>query len=237
MDAANSLQIPDLRQRRSLTLTLGAMTLTGVSRATMAAGGVAMHRYLPLTAVLLAFWLGRETAADKEEPKVAKFDRVEAKEIVTGSLIARSSPAGWTTKVDQFGVKISGGLGGGSGSTAHLNSSSLRFEKTRPTTIAARDRHPVSHPVAKFGAMYIDSEEMGFVTLYDAKGKPTVFAFGGDDARGAHLTIRDRLGRNRAVLGSTSKPPAKLGVVSTSSESNLTLYDSNGKALTRLPRE
>ena len=36
-------------------------------------------RYWPLTAVLLAFWLGRETNADKEDQKIGEFDEVRAR--------------------------------------------------------------------------------------------------------------------------------------------------------------
>ena len=39
-------------------------------------------KYWPLTAVLLAFWMGRETGAGDDQPKVSKFDVIEARKVV-----------------------------------------------------------------------------------------------------------------------------------------------------------
>ena len=50
-----------------------------------------MHRYLPLTAVLLAFWIGRETAAQKPDMRnrELRLDKLIVDEIeLTGSLKA-----------------------------------------------------------------------------------------------------------------------------------------------------
>ena len=49
-----------------------------------------MHRYLPLTAVLLAFWIGRTTGADNGGGALSDRDRL-IHECLTASLDEQSS--------------------------------------------------------------------------------------------------------------------------------------------------
>ena len=85
-------------------------------------------KYWSLTAVLLAFWLGRETGAGDNQPKVSRFDVIEARKIVLSSpadggknrrrcVIADDGmevihPDGWRCLIGPGGLGVlKGGLG------------------------------------------------------------------------------------------------------------------------------
>jgi len=63
-------------------------------------------KYWPLTAVLLAFWLGRETGAGDVQPKVSKFDVIEARKVVLLPARDDGGSVGRKCVVDYGGMEI-----------------------------------------------------------------------------------------------------------------------------------
>ena len=65
-------------------------------------------KYWPLTAVLLAFWLGRETGAEKSATEVSEFDVVRCNSIIVGDKERRTtiSPGAVTCKEGVLLTKV-----------------------------------------------------------------------------------------------------------------------------------
>ena len=101
-----------------------------------------MNRYWPLTAVLLAFWLGGETSADRS--KVSKFDVIECRQIkLLGSgasfrITGHGSAAAESVYISSSGLQIQMQRPGARGASVTLTDHMLAFARNDKIALALR---------------------------------------------------------------------------------------------------
>lgn len=133
-------------------------------------------RYWPLTAVLLAFWMGRETGAGDDEKsdegKIAKFGVVEAKYLVVDLIRVRTLKSAGKPRYITLGdgrIEIHDAGRGGS-------SLEMRADKIQVGNVADRYLNINSEGIASYNMGAKEGEPIGFVgvmkpVMPDKKGK------------------------------------------------------------------
>lgn len=83
--------------------------------------------------------------------------------------------------------------------------------------------------------MGIDKDNKCYIGLADKDGKHQAYLQTSADGVETSLSLIDKNGKERAVLGNTDTVNEKTGSTAHSAESTLTLFDKNGHVTTQLP--
>ncbi|MHC4848822.1 MAG: hypothetical protein ACYTEG_10250 [Planctomycetota bacterium] len=197
-----------------------------------------MRRYWPLTAVLLAFWLGRETGAEDAQ-KVTKFDRILAREI---TLIGDTSVA--LLKGDSINLVQRNLVTSLAPGSVHVLEKGKNAEDVVRTAglVASDDAATVSVVDRRSGfeaSLWADHDQSS-VAVADYKGREAKTDLREIElslsAKACAVSVKDRTGRPRAALGTTVISDKKTENSTRFPESTLTLYDARGTVLAQLPR-
>ena len=201
-------------------------------------------KYWPLTAVLLAFWLGRETGADdKAAPKVAEFGDIRC----SGIQVRDPKKPGATTVILADGLRVRDEtsmtevypgsvtvLGGASGAGAKQEHAFYAMMTASDTTarVAAKSvksgydsglfaKKDYASVMAGNTKEYLEKTNRGTARLWASKGV-------------RKLVVTDKRGTDRAVLGTAEVVNKKTGAKTTYPESTLTLFDAKGEFYRRI---
>ena len=211
-------------------------------------------KYWSLTAVLLAFWLGRETGADdnddKDAPKEDIFGVFHCRELVCDKLRIKKSKLGEEAQLTKHGLLVVGRTGasvvaggevilwGGkhkiSGDLLARNEDQDGATTLCMITLSAKNIVASLLAMCSSGASVgFDAQESGAHMAVNSKNRSGIsLSAGGSETA---LKLSDSKHR-RAVLGSHSTKNAKTGEWTSTPCSTLTLIGEKGDVLEQLPK-
>ena len=177
-------------------------------------------KYWPLTAVLLAFWLGRETGAEKPATEVREFDVIRCNSIIVGDKDRRTTivPGAVTCKKGVLLANVGPGEvfvespGFRAAMKTEGDNAHIEAEATGTgfgAVIGAGNKgawHGLTC-VVRDGGQLVQGPSIGSSISKD----------------GAKMMVADTGGRDRVVIGSRA--------------STITLYDAEGNVMTQLPKK
>jgi hypothetical protein len=200
-------------------------------------------KYWPLTAVLLAFWLGRETSAEKDAPRVGKFDRIEVTDqdgdmvLITSEGIAITSKSGHTCALKSGSAHLRSKDGTGvliePGYVAALGPEKDGKQRRRALLDARGDTAKVEATLGRHGVRLWSAPRSSIVSAI-AEDRSYVTLSASPDTS-VNVIVHDNDGAE-AVLGQTWRQSKKTGASTGLPASTLTLRSKNRTILTQLPR-
>ena len=200
-------------------------------------------KYWPLTAVLLAFWLGRETGADEDAPNVGKFDRIEVADEYGGMVLITSDSVKITSESGHSYTLKSGSarMKAKDGTAVHIEPGFVGAlgpekdgrQRRRATLNAVGNVAQVQATVGLHGSR-LWAEPGVSIVFADTDGKTGVSIVASANS-GANVSVVDNNGA-QAVLGEATTLSKKTGESTSLPACTLTLRDDKGKVLTRLPK-
>ncbi|MHC4451603.1 MAG: hypothetical protein ACYS0E_15955 [Planctomycetota bacterium] len=200
-------------------------------------------RYWPLTAVLLAFWMGRETGAG-DQPEVPKFEAIVAGQAKIGQLNVSQDVTCRTVMADRIVVRSDWRQVGASKvrEVMMLSLDGLEFvtEWERKGGNSTKKRLSLNQNDGLVINGSLGVAQLDVLGAYwarrsgrEPKSVVRIAAFE-DDVTGASVSVFDANGNRRAVLGAIA-PTNGTQSKKSPPESRVTLFDRKGNVVAQLP--
>jgi len=201
-------------------------------------------RYWPLTAVLLAFWMGRETGAG-DKPEGPLFDEIVVRKATIGQLDVTQDATFRTVIADRIIVRSDWHQVGPSKAREvmmlSLDGLEIVTEWERKGVRSVKRNLFLNRFEGLFfqgllgGEAHFHSMGAEWARAVARRPNPSVrISTGEDDVTGASLTIFDANGNRRAVLGAIA-PSEGTRQKRSPPESRVTLFDRKGAVIAQLP--
>ena len=197
-----------------------------------------MNRCWPLTAVLLAFWLGRETGAQGgEEREDAKFDVIEARRIkLTGGITIGAFEGRRTVELTSQGIDVVARERATPDQTltTHIDSQGVHVYETKEEPAGAHSKSTKFKHLATMGGWGETGAKHGFLFIYNRDGQEGISLRTHYGTVGNYIRLCDADGKTRVILGAVGEERPG-GAKRVRPESNLSLFDEKGNVVAQLP--
>jgi len=198
-------------------------------------------RYWQLTFVLLAFWLGQETGAQQNRRDVETFGTIECKRIVLLNKDKRQRlvlvPGGLAIQIDDAATTLVAGsvsvYGGGRTNKAPFIAELSATSMTSTVRVAANDDGPEQEMEATARNTSLVLRNAASTNAGTDKGSILLIK----DAASQSLYFSDQRGEARIVAGAESKTVDRVRSEPKRREVYFDLFDSKGRAVSRLPKK